>query len=120
MLVGFGVLVDLGLGELLAGLGFAGGVADEGGGVSDEEDDGVAELLEVAQLAHQDGVAEMEVGGGGVEAGFDAERDAGFEAGFKAQFQVFEGDDLGCALGEEGELFFYGGESLWAGGWAES
>jgi len=28
-----------------------GGIADERGGVADEEDDGVAELLEVAQLA---------------------------------------------------------------------
>ena len=55
----------------------AGGVADERGGVADEEDDGVAELLEVAQLAHEDGVAEVEIGRGGVEAGLDAHGLAG-------------------------------------------
>ena len=73
VLVGFGVGGDFFAGEGLAGDVFAGGVADEGGAVADEEDDGVAELLEVAELAHEDGVAEVEVGGGGVEAGLDAE-----------------------------------------------
>ena len=102
--------VDLFAGEGLAGDVFAGGVADEGGGVADEEDDGVAELLEVAELAHEHGVAEVEVGGGGVEAGFDAEGDAGLAGLFEAGGEGFGrggcggGNDLGCALGDEVEL----------------
>ena len=108
--VGLGVSVDLFAGEGLAGLVFAGGVADEGGGVADEEDDGVAELLEVLELAHEHGVAEVQVGGGGVEAGLDAEGDAGLARLFEARGEgggVERGggrDDLGCALGDEVEL----------------
>jgi hypothetical protein len=82
-LVGFGVGVDLFAGEGLAGDVAAGGVADERGEVADEEDDLVAELLEVAQLAHEHGVAEVKIGGGGVESGFDAEGAAGFERVFE-------------------------------------
>ena len=44
----------------------------------------MAELLEVLQLAHEHGVAEVEVGGGGVEAGFDAQGDAGFARLFES------------------------------------
>ena len=117
--VGLGVEIDLFAGEGLAGLVLAGGVADEGGGVSDEEDDGVAELLEVLELAHEHGVAEVEVGGGGVEAGFDAEGDAGLATFFEASGQgVGSGggggrDDLGGALGDEVELVGDGGERSW-------
>ena len=53
------------------------GSADERGGVADEKNDGVAKLLEVAQLAHQHGVAQVKVGRGRVEAGLDAQRRAG-------------------------------------------
>ena len=101
----------------------AGGVADEGGGVADEEDDGVAELLEVAQLAHEDRVAEVEVGGGGVEAGLDAEGNAGpkwsfGEAGPEGVLAAgsVAGDDLGGALGDEVELVFYRGKRDGGGG----
>jgi len=62
LLVGEGVFVDLLAGERLPRHVFPARVADEGGEVADEEDDGVAELLEVAQLAQEHGVAEMQVG----------------------------------------------------------
>jgi hypothetical protein len=49
-----------------------GGIADEPGAVADEEDDGVAQILEVLQLADEHGVAQVQVGRGGIEAGLDA------------------------------------------------
>jgi hypothetical protein len=61
----------------------------------------VAELLKVAQLAEEHGVAEMEVGRGGVEAGFDAEGAAGFAALFEALAQVADADDFCCAFLEQ-------------------
>ncbi len=123
VLVGLGVGGDFFAGEGLAGDVFAGGVADEGGAVADEEDDGVAELLEVLELAHEHGVAEVEVGGGGVEAGLDAEGDARlagvFEAGGEGVGRGGCGgrDDFGGAFGDEVELVGYGGEGVFGFGW---
>jgi len=85
-------------------------VADERGRVADEEDDLVAELLEVAQLAHEHGVAEVEVGGGGIKAGLDAQRAAGFPAVFEALAEVGDADDFGRAFLEQVKLFVYGQE----------
>ena len=102
--VGLGVARDFFLAERLARGGAAGGIADEGGGVADKKDDGVAERLEVLELAHEYGVAEVEVGGGGIEAGFDAERGAGFARGFEAGAEVGLGDDFGGAFFQEIKL----------------
>ncbi len=108
VLVGGGVLHDLFAGEGLAGLRLAGGVADERGGVADEEDDGVAELLEVAQLAHEDGVAEVQVGRGGVEAGLDAEGLAGGQRLLDALGEIVKRDDFRSTFGDEVELLCEG------------
>jgi hypothetical protein len=70
----------------------------------------MAELLEVAQLAHEDGVAQVQVGRGGVEADFDAQRAGGFAALFKALAQVGDADNLRRALLEQIKLFVYGQE----------
>ena len=105
LLVGLGVGVDLLAGQRLAGDVAAGGVADEGGEVADEKDDSVAELLKMAQLAHEDGVAQVQVGRGGVKAGLDAQRAAGFAALFEALAQVADADDLRCAFLEQVHLF---------------
>ena len=67
----------------------------------------MAELLKVAQLAHEHGVAEVQVGGGGVEAGFDAQGAAGFAAVFKALAEVADADDFGGAFLEQIHLFVY-------------
>ncbi len=75
--VGLRVGIDLLAGERLAGDVASGGIADEGGVVADEKDDLVAEVLKVLELAHQDRVAEVEVGGGGIESSLDAEGNAG-------------------------------------------
>ena len=69
----FGILFDLLGGEDGAGFLFAGGVADHGGCVADDEDGFVAEVLELAHFSQYDGVAEVEVGSGRVHAEFDAE-----------------------------------------------
>ena len=43
----------------------------------------MAELLELPQLVQQDGVAQVEVRGGGVEAGLDPQRPAEPQAGLE-------------------------------------
>jgi len=57
-----------------------------------------------AQLAHEHGVAEVKIGGGGVESGFDAERAAGFERVFETLAEVVDADDFGGAFLEQVEL----------------
>jgi hypothetical protein len=68
LLVGPGVLQHLLPGERLAGGALAGGVPDHPGEVTDQEQDLVAEVLELAELVDQDRVAEVEVGRGRVES----------------------------------------------------
>ncbi len=70
--VGAGVLLDLLEREHGAGAVLVAGVADERREAADEQYRLVAEVLELAQLAHGDGVAEGEVGRRGVDAEIDA------------------------------------------------
>ena len=81
-LVGFGVGVELLAGERRTRGVAARGIADESGAVADEEDDGVAHVLEVLELADEHGVAEVQVGRGGIEAGLDAQGLAGLCSDF--------------------------------------
>ena len=73
----------------------------------------MAELLEMAQLSHQYGMTQVEIGGRRVEPGLDAQRRAGLPRLFKASaevvfvFRTKQRDDLRGAFGEERELFFY-------------
>ena len=46
------------------------------------------QLLEVAHLPEDDGVAEVEVGGGGVEADLDPERLAALSGGFQLRGEL--------------------------------
>ena len=78
-LVGLGVLVDLLARERRPRGRAARGIADEPGEVADEEDDGVAHVLKVLQLAHQHGVAQVQVGRGRIEAGLHPHGLAGGE-----------------------------------------
>ena len=68
----------------------------------------MAELLEMTQLADEDGMAQVEVGRGGVKAGFDAQRASGLAALFKALAQVGDANDFSCAFLEQIQLFVYG------------
>jgi hypothetical protein len=56
-------------------------------------------------LAEKHGVAEMEVGRGGIETGFDAQRTALLRTEGKALLQVLLADDFGKAFAEIYELF---------------
>ena len=62
LLVGLGILVDLLARQRLARHVAPGRVADQRGKVADQEDDRVPQLLKVPQLAHQHGVAQVQVG----------------------------------------------------------
>jgi hypothetical protein len=74
--VGAGVLGDLLAGLAPAHLAASGGVADHAGEVADDQHDGVAEALELGQLAEHHRVAQGQVGGRGVDAQLDPERPA--------------------------------------------
>ena len=89
--VGFGVLLDHFGFEGGAGFGAAGGVADSGGVVAHDDDGKVAGLLELANFGQDEGVAKVEIGGGGVETKFDTERAA--EGEFFGE--LFPGMDVG-------------------------
>ena len=89
--VGFGVLLDHFGFEGGAGFGAAGGVADASGVVADDDDGKVSGLLELANFGEDEGVAEVEIGGGGIETKFDTERAA--EGEFFGE--LFAGMDVG-------------------------
>ncbi len=106
--VGFGVGIDLFAGEDGAGFLFAGGVADHGGGVADDEDGLVAQILELAHFSEDDGVTEVKVGSGGIHAEFDAELTAGAGGVFEAFLQFLGGIDVVGAGEEELHLLIDG------------
>ncbi len=64
----------------------------------------MAELLEVAQLADQDGVAQMQVRRGGIEAGLDAHGHARRSRLRNALTQRLQRNDLRRPLGNQIEL----------------
>jgi len=77
--VRLGVGVDLGAGEHRAGLVHAGRVAHAGGVIADDHHGLVAEVLELAHLAQDDGMAEVDVRRGGVQAELDAQLPADYD-----------------------------------------
>ena len=72
----------------------------------------MAEVLKVFHLAQEDGMAEVEVGRGGVETGFDAEGFALLGAEDDAVAEVLFADQFGEAFAKVGELFGRGGERV--------
>ncbi len=104
--VGRGVGAELLRREHRAALVLVGGVAHETGEVADEERHIVAEVLELAQLAHRQRVAERQVDRGGVVAAVDAERAVFTEASAQLALHVVAGvliAELGAAH-EHGHL----------------
>ena len=99
------VLVDLVLRQPRPGRRLAGGVADLRGEVADDEHRGVAELLELTELAQHDGEAEVDVGRGGVDPELGPERPAGPELAA----EVGLGDEIDGAGAQDAELLVDGG-----------
>jgi len=78
------------------------GVAHEGGGVANEEDDFVAEVLELAELSEEDGVSEVEIRSRRIKPGLDEQ---GLLTGeFCAEFSI--GNELSDASLQDLELGF--------------
>ena len=100
--VGLCVGLDLLLGEGRAGGVAAGGVADKRGAVADDERDLVSKVLELAHLTQGDGVAEVEVGAGGIHAQLDVER----HPALKLLAKLVHGHDLHGARRDDLQLFF--------------
>ena len=83
ILIGSGVGVNLLSRNNRTRLGLSGGVTDHRGKVPDDQNDLVAEVLELPELSEEDGVAEVNVGGAGIETGLDAKRAFFFFGPFK-------------------------------------
>lgn len=71
--VGLGVGLDLLLRKLRAGGVLARGVADQRSAVADDKGDVVAQVLELTHLAQGHGMAQVQVGAGGIDAELDVE-----------------------------------------------
>ncbi len=83
----------------------AGGIADQAGHVADQEDDAVAQVLEMFHLAQQHGVAQVQIGRGGIEAGLHAQGTAGLGGALQAFPQILLANDFGEAFAEILHLF---------------
>ena len=70
----------------------------------------MAHVLEVLELAHEHGVAEMQIGRGGIEAGLHAHGLAGLAGFLQALAQVALADDFRRALAQVGKLLVNGWE----------
>ncbi len=103
--------MDLLAGQRLARHGAAAWVADERGEIAHQEDDLVAQILEVLELAHEHRMAQMEVGRRRVKAGLHAQGAAGLARFFQTLAQIGDADDLRCALLQVVQLFVDGRES---------
>ena len=86
------------------------GIANHAGEIADQEDDGVAEVLKMFELAQEHGVAEMKIGRGGIEAGFDPQRFAGGERLLQLGAKLGLLHNFSRAFFDVGELFVDGRE----------
>jgi hypothetical protein len=109
-LVGLGVGQHLVLGQGLAGLGLAAGVADHAREVADEEDHRVAEALEGAQLVDHHRVADVQVRGAGVGAELHHQRLPRGPGTLQLLLQLARGQRLVGAAEQLGQLLLDRGE----------
>ena len=87
-----------------------GGIADHAGPFADQKNNGVAQVLKVLHLAQQHGVAQVQIGRGGIEAGLHAQRTAGLGGFGEARFQILFADDFREAFFQIRQLFGNGGK----------
>ncbi len=110
-LVGLGIGGDLFPAQRRPGLVPAAGIADQAGEISDQKDNGVPQVLEVLHLADQDGMSQVDVGGGGIKAGLDQQGFSRFGGAGDLFLEILFADDLQRPFSEQIELFADRGES---------
>ena len=94
------------------------GIADHRSEIPDQEYGGVAFVLKMLELAEHNGMAEVQVGRGGIDAKLHAERLTGGAGTLEFGAQLIFADDFRYTFAESGELFidgakcFRGGHSL--------
>src|SRR5262249_55989370 len=93
-LVGLCILLDLLFRQSNPRFRDSARIADHAREVADEKNDFMAEILKVLHLMKQDGMSEMQVRGGGIEAGFYSERAMLLCGPGKFAFQLALLDDL--------------------------
>src|SRR5215472_2018928 len=106
--IGFRVGVDLFARKRRARFGLSGGIANHRGKIADQENRGVTHVLKVFQLPQDDGVAEMNIGRGGIDAKIDAQRLASFRGIFELGLQLVLANDFGGAFFQVRKLFVNG------------
>ena len=75
----------------------------------------MSQLLKVPQLAHQHGVAQVQIRRSRIESRLHPQRPSGFAALFQALAQVAHADNLRRALLEQVHLFIDREKLLWLG-----
>ena len=89
-----------------ARLGLPGGIADHGRESADQKNRRVPQVLKMFQLAHHHGVAEMQIGRGGIDAEFHAQRLAGFQRVLQLGAKFILRNNFSHAFAQVSELFF--------------
>ncbi len=108
------IFVDLLARQRLARDGAPCRVANQRSKIADQKDNLVPKILEVLELAHQHGMAQVQVRCCRVKARLDAQRRAGTPRLLQPLAQVRDTNNLGCALLQQVELFLYRKECLGA------
>src|SRR5262249_25086513 len=99
-----GIGLDLFLRQAGPGLVATAGIPDESGVVADDEDRLVSQLLEQSKLAERDGVSQVDINAGRVDAVLDAKRLAGGNAALELCPEGILGNDLLDAAADQGKL----------------
>src|SRR5271157_2420215 len=100
-----GVGFHLRLGQFGPGLVAAGGVADQGRIIADDDAGRVAQVLELPELAQGNRVAEMDVDSGRVDPVLDSQRPVRAERPFELVAEFVFGNNLFDPAAENAELF---------------
>src|SRR5262249_22779476 len=82
----------------------AAGIAHEPGVIADDDHDGMAELLELAQLGEADRVSEVDIGRRGVKALLDAQRLISGQGALELADEALLGQDLFRAFADRFEM----------------
>jgi len=101
----FGVFLHLFARERRARFGYAGGIADHGGKIPNQENRGVAQILKLFQFAQHHRVAQVNIRRGRVHAEIHAQRLIFLKRIEQLVLQLLFTDDFRGAFGRERKLF---------------